>query len=72
MSIAGTVVYKDIEGGFYAIETEDGGKYRPTDLPEEYRVDGTRVRVIARTQPESMGIQMYGTVIEIIEIYTAL
>ena len=44
MTITGTVVHLDLEGGFWGIEGDDGKKYRPVDdLPDAVRRDGCRI-----------------------------
>ncbi|MHA1445046.1 MAG: hypothetical protein ACTSR4_09920 [Candidatus Hodarchaeales archaeon] len=66
--IVGTVTYKNIEGGFYAIDTEDGSKYDPINLPESFRKDGLKVKVIARLKTDAMSFHMYGSIIDILNI----
>ena len=66
--IQGTVVYQDIEGGFFAIDSEDGRKYNPVNLPESYRKEGLQVKITARPGKDAMSIHMYGAIIEILEI----
>ena len=66
--ITGTVVYRDIEGGFYAIDAEDGSKYEPMNLPESFRKDGLKVKVTAQLKTDVMGFYMYGSVIEVVDI----
>ena len=66
--ISGTVVYKDIEGGFFAIDAEDGSKYDPINLPEAFRKDGLKVKATVRLEPEVMSAHMYGSVINILDI----
>ena len=61
----GTVTYIDLEGGFYGIVSEDGMNYRPIDLPEEYRIDGLRVRFSADLEEDVAEIQMWGTPVAI-------
>jgi len=44
MKITGTIVFLDIEGGFWGILGDDGRKYRPIDkLPASARVKGKKV-----------------------------
>jgi len=62
------VTFKDLEGGFYAIESFDGKKYDPINLPESFRKDGLKVRVTARPQRDVMSFRMYGEIIEVIRI----
>ena len=66
--IVGTVTYKDIEGGFYAIDSVDGSKYDPINLPESFRKDGLKVKVTARLKKDVMSFHMYGVIIEIVHI----
>jgi hypothetical protein len=66
--ILGTVTFKDLEGGFYAIESFDGEKYDPMNLPESFRKDGLKVKVTARPQRDVMSFRMYGEIIEVISI----
>jgi hypothetical protein len=66
--ITGTIVYKNLEGGFFAIEGDDGSKYNPINLPESFRKDGLKVKVSARYKTDAMSIHMYGAIIDIVEI----
>ena len=68
VSFSGTVAYKEFEGGFFAIDADNGAKYNPRNLPEHLAVDGQRVTVTARVRDDMMGIHMYGSYIDIIEI----
>jgi hypothetical protein len=66
--ILGTVVYKDSEGGFFAIDGDDGSKYDPISLPESFRKDGLRVKVTARLMKHGMSFHLYGSIIEVVNI----
>jgi hypothetical protein len=66
--LQGTVVHKNIEGGFYAIDGDDGKKYNPVNLSESFRKDGLKVKVTARLRMDAMSIHMYGAIIEVVEI----
>lgn len=66
--IVGTVVHKGIEGGFYAIDGDNGRKYDPINLPESFRKGGLRVKVTARRRRDAMSLHMYGVIIEIVNI----
>src|SRR5690606_5375334 len=48
LTFDGTVVYQDLEGGFYGIVTAQGHDLLPTNLPVEYEEDGLAVRVAGR------------------------
>jgi len=68
--ITGTVVYKSIEGGFYAIDADDGRKYDPINLPENFRKDGLKVKLTARLKRDAVSFHMYGSIIEVVSITT--
>ena len=63
--IEGTVTYMDLEGGFYGIVGDDGGKYFPINLDESFREDGLRVRFTVRERNDVMTTTMWGTTVEI-------
>ena len=71
LEFTGVLVWKEFEGGFFTIDADNGKKYDPVDLPEDFKEDGLRVHVVARPRPEMAGIHMYGTLIEIIKIEAA-
>ena len=68
LTILGFITYVELEGGFFGIMTEEGAKYFPEYLAPDYKVDGLSVRVVAKPQEQILGIQMWGTPIEIIKI----
>lgn len=68
--IMGTVTYKHIEGGFYAIDGDDGRKYDPINLSDSFRKDGLKVKVTARLKKDAMSFHMYGAIIEVVNIAT--
>lgn len=68
ISFTGTVAWKDLEGGCYVLEADDGQRYVPMNLAAEYKSPGLRVQVTARLRPDMAGIQMAGRLIEILEI----
>ena len=67
-TIVGTVVHKNLEGGFFAIDGDDGSKYNPMGLPEDFQKNGLKVEVVARLKTDAMSIHMYGSIIEIVDI----
>lgn len=68
VATTGTVQYVDLEGGFYGIVAEDGTRYDPVDLNEEFREDGLRVRFRAERQEDVVSIRMWGEAIRILAI----
>jgi inhibitor of cysteine peptidase len=61
----GTVVYVDIEGGFYGIAGEDNTNYDPVYLEDEFREDGLKVEFTAYPVEETASFHMWGRIIEI-------
>lgn len=68
IEIIGTVKHINLEGGFFAIEADDGNKYNPTGLPTEFEKDGLKVKVVARLKGNIASIRMFGKIIEIVSI----
>jgi hypothetical protein len=64
----GTVRIIPLEGGFFGIVSDDGHNYYPINLADEYKVQGLRVRYVAKLRGDVITIHQWGTPIEIIEI----
>lgn len=67
MKVQGKVVYNDIEGGFWGIEGDDGRKYCPLEMPEDYQKDGVRVEA-EMERANVMSMRMWGMNVEITAI----
>jgi len=68
ISLTGTIVFKDIEGGFYGIVGDDGKNYEPTNLSDEFKKDGLKVKFIAKLHPDWASISMFGMIMELLKI----
>jgi len=68
VKVTGTVVFLSFEGGFYGIKGDDGRNYDPTNLPQEFQKDGTRVRFEAKELPGRASVHMWGTIVELVLI----
>ena len=66
VSTTGTVVYMDLEGGFYGIVADDGTRYLPDTLPESCKVDGIRVKFTGMEKTGVASISMWGTSLRIL------
>lgn len=66
----GTVRYVDLEGGFYGIYADDGERYDPINLDEEYQQDGLRIYFEGRIRDDVASFHMWGTLIEITNLRT--
>jgi inhibitor of cysteine peptidase len=68
ITLTGTIVFKDIEGGFYGIIGDDGKNYEPSNLSDEFKKDGLKVKFTARLHTDWASISMFGTIIELLDI----
>ncbi len=64
----GTVVFVELEGGFYGIVADDGARYEPLNLPAEFQQDGLRVRFRARVLKDVASVHMWGRPVELLQI----
>lgn len=68
IKITGTIVYKNLEGGFFVIKGNDGRIYDPINLPEPLKKDGLKVKVNAKLREDLGSIHMVGDIIEIVSV----
>lgn len=68
ISGTGSIKYIGLEGGFYGIVADDGKRYDPVNLPEEFRQDGLRVRIELRPRPDMASLHMWGMIVEVLKI----
>ena len=68
VSGSGTVVYIDLEGGFYGIISSDGAEYLPLNLPVEYQENGISVVFEGVIREDMYTIQQWGTPLDITAI----
>lgn len=66
--ITGVVSHVELEGGFYAIQGDDGVTYDPTNLPPEFQKDGLKVEAEARRRDDMMGIHQAGPIVQLVRI----
>ena len=64
----GQIVYLSLEGGFYGIIAENGGKYDPINLPDEFKIDGLLVEFIAKILKDRGSFHMWGQIVELLSI----
>lgn len=68
IAISGTIVFRNLEGGFYVIEGDDGRIYAPINLEDSFKRDGLKVNVVANLKPDMGSIHMVGDIVEIVKI----
>jgi hypothetical protein len=68
IDIVGTVVYNDLEGGFWGVITDAGVQYEPMVLQDEFKKNGLKIRFSGVAIKDAGSIYMWGTPIEIRQI----
>ncbi len=68
ISGVGTILYQDLEGGFYGLVADDGATYDPLNLDDAFKHDSLRVRFQARRRTNVMTTRMWGQPVEILEM----
>ena len=68
VSGVGTIIYQDLEGGFFGLVADDGAKYDPLNLDEAFKHDSLRVRFRALRRTGVMTIRMWGQPVEILDM----
>lgn len=66
VSGTGTVVFVDLEGGFFGLIADDGTRYLPDKLPESCQADGMRVKYTGKERAPAPNIRMWGTPLRIL------
>jgi len=66
--VTGTIRRIDLEGGFFGIETEDGAKLDPVNLPAEFQQDGLRIRARVEQLKDRVSFHMWGSLVRILSI----
>lgn len=66
--VTGTIRRIDLEGGFFGIETDDGAKLDPVNLPAEFQRDGLRVRARVEPLKDRVSFRMWGSLVHILSI----
>ncbi|MHC6645488.1 ribose-phosphate pyrophosphokinase [Alteromonas sp. HB246098] len=65
VSMKGSIIYKDLEGGFYAFIAENGDRYTLHGLDETYQKNGLVVEVKGTPKPDMMTFTQFGTVLQV-------
>ncbi len=68
VSGVGTIIYQDLEGGFFGLVADAGATYDPLNLDEVFKHDSLRVRFRALRRTGVMTIRMWGQPVEILEM----
>ena len=63
--MTGTIVYKNLEGGFYGFISDDGSHYTLRNLAPEYKQNGLKISVKGQVLTDIMTITQFGDVFEV-------
>ncbi len=67
--VNGTVHHLNLEGGFWAIRSDDGVTYDPIhELASTFQVENLRVTLVGRVRSDMGGVHMVGPIIEVLSI----
>jgi uncharacterized protein YdeI (BOF family) len=65
VTLKGSIIFKELEGGFFAFITENGDRFTLHGLDKKYHQNGLIVEIEGVTKPEMMTITQFGTVLEV-------
>lgn len=65
MKIKGIVKHISLETGFWGIESEDGKKYIPVNMPEQLKTVGREVEVEVELMQNMSGMHMWGEYVKV-------
>ncbi|WP_334018555.1 ribose-phosphate pyrophosphokinase [Alteromonas sp. S015] len=68
VTMKGSIIYKDLEGGFYAFISENGDRYTLHGLDETYQKNGLVVEVKGTPKPDMMTFTQFGTVLQVTNV----
>ena len=64
----GTIVWSNLEGGFWGIIGGDGEHYDPINLDSEFQCDDLHVYFEAKIRADLLSFHMWGKIVEILTI----
>lgn len=67
--IKAKVKFINIEGGFWGLETDSGGQYFPINLPEQLKIDNSKISCGIK-YVDMFNAYMWGECVEIISFTT--
>lgn len=65
MKVTGKVVYRDLEGGVWVLEGDDGTTYQLAGGDRKIKQDGQRIEIDGHVDNDAMTIHMVGPVLNV-------
>lgn len=66
--LTGSIIFKELEGGFYALIAESGDKYTLHNLEEQFQQNGLIAKVTGVPKPKMMTFTQFGTVLQVTSV----
>ncbi len=67
INVTGTIVFKGMEGGFYALDADDGRKFMPQGMNKALLKHGMKVQVSGIILKDMLTFQQYGEILKVTE-----
>jgi hypothetical protein len=68
MTLTGKISYQEFEGGFYGFIANNGDKYTPSGLKNEYRKNGLIVEMKCQAMEGMATTKQFGKLVKVLEI----
>lgn len=68
MTLTGQILFQKMEGGFYGFIANNGDKYTPSGLNNEYRKNGLIVELKVELMPDLITTTQFGKSVKVLEI----
>lgn len=66
--VSGQVVFRDKDGGFYGILTDNGAQLEPINLDARFKTDGARITIKGKLDSSRLGSHSWGNPVEIVNV----
>ena len=64
-TVTGTVVFRENNGGFFGVLTDNGGQLEPMALDPQYQQDGVRIKLMGRVDNAQLGKHGWGNAVSV-------
>ena len=68
-TITATIVYQEIEGGFWGLIDQDGNHWLPINMPEQLKYAGKKIKLVIR-EVDMMTTSMWGKPVKVVSFST--
>ncbi|MEC8375988.1 MAG: ribose-phosphate pyrophosphokinase [Pseudomonadota bacterium] len=68
VTLTGSIIFKELEGGFYAFITESGDRFTLHNLDEQFQQNGLIAKVTGVPKPKMMTFTQFGTVLQVTSV----